>query len=257
MSMEVMATGQMQRALRNGDQDRPPCAEVQLQHVWAPARLCPCPAGPTCESPRGRCPSVPSVGSRVGDLQGKREVRRVEEALQGGPTPVTFCVSDYKPNGHENVVNGRETSLNRHLSKQGQDRLTRGGVVTLTHGRLSNERYCPACTVLASGEGRREAEGRVCEGRGLHTPSSCTVSWTHPQVTSWQGLQSGHFLSRGGRCLTHWQRAGGWCTVQQHLPSLDGVAESAHVAWPHLALSLGLWGSLRPGAVGCSFCWSP
>lgn len=85
---------------------------------------------------RARCPSVPSVGSRGGDLQGKREVRRAEEALQGGPTPVTFYVRDRKREGHGNVLSGREMSLNRHLSKQGQDRLTRGGVVTLTHGWL-------------------------------------------------------------------------------------------------------------------------
>lgn len=47
--------------------------------------------------------------------------------------PVTFYFSDHGLNGHRDLLNGRETFLNLHLSKQGQDRLDQ---VTLTPGLL-------------------------------------------------------------------------------------------------------------------------
>lgn len=47
---------------------------VGALHVGVPTQFyaLPGPARPTCESPAAQCPFVPSVGIRVGDLQGKR-----------------------------------------------------------------------------------------------------------------------------------------------------------------------------------------
>lgn len=124
MSTEVMETTQKQRALRNRDQDRLHYNEERwlsraLECVSPSPAVSPPhphPVGPTCVSLRVRCLSVPSVGIHAGDLRGKRPSRQAEEGLWGQFMAVTFYFRDHRLDGHRDLLNGRGTFLNLHLS---------------------------------------------------------------------------------------------------------------------------------------------
>lgn len=91
----------------------------------------------------------------------------------------------------------------------------------------------------------------MCEGRGLHTPTSCTVSWMHPQVTSWRGLHSGHFLLSGGRCLTLGRGLGAGKLCSSTSLALLRAPTGPGLTW----YQSGSWGKSQ--ATGCGVLFLP
>lgn len=70
---------------------------------------------------------------------------------------------------------------------------------------FSNEHYCPASadrSETVSGEGQLEGQkAKFVRVEATTHP----LSWMHPQVTSLQGLNSGHFSLSGWKLSDPWQ----------------------------------------------------